>query len=111
MLCHYSSCNGITFDFEAFRANPSANDTSPASLRSSRVEIAAALMKPSHAYYKTDIRSGLLLGTIFPLWLSKILALANDSPRTKWAFGICEFGGAPLRWLTGNTHHGSLGVS
>jgi fucose permease len=56
--------------------------------------------------------SGLLLGPIFPLCLAKILALANDSPHTKWVFGICGFGGALLPWLTGkiSTHHGSLSV-
>ena len=56
--------------------------------------------------------SGLLLGPIFPLCMAKILALANDSPHTKWVFGICGFGGALLPWLTGrvSTHHGSLSV-
>jgi fucose permease len=56
--------------------------------------------------------SGLLLGQIYPLCLAKILALANDSPHTKWVFGICGFGGALLPWLTGkvSTHHGSLSV-
>ena len=56
--------------------------------------------------------SGLLLGPIYPLCLAKILALANDSPHTKWVFGICGFGGALLPWLTGkvSTHHGSLSV-
>jgi fucose permease len=43
--------------------------------------------------------SGLLLGPIYPLCLAKILALANDSPHTKWLFGICGFGGALLPWL------------
>jgi MFS transporter, FHS family, glucose/mannose:H+ symporter len=58
------------------------------------------------------IASGLLLGPIYPLCLAKILALANDSPRTKWGFGICGLGGALLPWLTGkvSTHHGSLSM-
>ena len=60
----------------------------------------------------TATASGLLLGPIYPLCLAKILALANDSPRTKWVFGICGLGGALLPWLTGkvSTHHGSLSV-
>jgi len=60
----------------------------------------------------TVTASGLLLGPIYPLCLAKILALANDSPRTKWVFGICGLGAALLPWLTGkvSTHHGSLRV-
>jgi MFS transporter, FHS family, glucose/mannose:H+ symporter len=56
--------------------------------------------------------SGLLLGPIYPLCLAKILALANDSPRTKWIFGISGFGGALLPWLTGklSTYQGTLSV-
>jgi FHS family glucose/mannose:H+ symporter-like MFS transporter len=56
--------------------------------------------------------SGLLRGPIYPLCLAKILAFANDSPRTKWIFGICGFGGALLPWLTGklSTYRGSLSV-
>jgi len=56
--------------------------------------------------------AGLLLGPIYPLCLAKILALANDSARTKWVFGICGLGAALLPWLTGkvSTHHGSLSV-
>jgi FHS family glucose/mannose:H+ symporter-like MFS transporter len=58
------------------------------------------------------IASGLLLGPIYPLCLAKILALTNDSPRTKWVFGICGLGAALLPWLTGkvSTHHASLSV-
>jgi fucose permease len=44
---------------------------------------------------------GLILGPIYPLCLAKILALASDSPRTKWIFGVCGFGGALLPWVTG----------
>jgi fucose permease len=60
----------------------------------------------------TAIVSGLLLGPIYPLCLARILALANDSPRTKWTFGICGFGGALLPWLTGklSTYRASLSV-
>jgi len=60
----------------------------------------------------TAVVSGLLLGPIYPLCLAKILALANDSPRTKWIFGICGFGGALLPWLTGklSTYQASLSV-
>jgi fucose permease len=56
--------------------------------------------------------SGLVLGPIYPLCLAKILALANDSPRTKWIFGACGFGGALLPWLTGkiSAYKGSLSV-
>jgi len=56
--------------------------------------------------------SGLVLGPIYPLCLAKILALANDSPRTKWIFGACGFGGAILPWLTGkiSAYKGSLSV-
>jgi FHS family glucose/mannose:H+ symporter-like MFS transporter len=56
--------------------------------------------------------SGLLLGPIYPLCLAKILALANDSPRSKWVFGFCGLGAALLPWLTGkvSTHRGSLSV-
>lgn len=49
----------------------------------------------------TATACGLILGPIYPLCLAKILALASDSPRTKWIFGVCGFGGALLPWLTG----------
>lgn len=60
----------------------------------------------------TAALSGLVLGPIYPLCLAKILALANDSPRTKWIFGACGFGGALLPWLTGkiSAYKGSLSV-
>jgi len=60
----------------------------------------------------TATASGLLLGPIYPLCLAKILALADDSPRTKWVFGICGLGAALLPWMTGrvSTLHGSLSV-
>jgi len=56
--------------------------------------------------------SGLALGPIYPLCLSRVMALANDSPNTKWVFATSGFGGALLPWMTGklSTHHGSLRV-
>src|SRR6266852_3123602 len=56
--------------------------------------------------------SGLALGPIYPLCLAKVLALANDSPKTKWIFGISGLGGALLPWLTGklSAHNGSLTI-
>jgi len=56
--------------------------------------------------------SGLAFGPIYPLCLAKVLALANDSPRTKWIFGISGLGGALLPWLTGtlSANNGSLSV-
>jgi fucose permease len=45
--------------------------------------------------------AGLLLGPIYPLCLAKVLALSNDSPKTKWIFGTSGLGGALLPWLTG----------
>ena len=56
--------------------------------------------------------SGLVLGPIYPLCMAKILSLSNDSPRTKWIFGACGFGGALLPWLTGriSAYKGSLSV-
>ena len=54
--------------------------------------------------------AGLALGPIFPLCLAKVLALANDSPSTKWVFATAGLGGALMPWLTGNlsTRGGSL---
>jgi fucose permease len=56
--------------------------------------------------------SGLALGPIYPLCLSRVMALANDSHNTKWVFATSGFGGALLPWMTGklSTHHGSLRV-
>jgi fucose permease len=56
--------------------------------------------------------SGLLLGPIYPLCLAKVLALSNDSPKTKWIFGTSGLGGALLPWLTGklSADKGSLSL-
>jgi len=56
--------------------------------------------------------SGLLLAPIFPLCMAKVLALAHDSPKTKWIFGTSGLGGALLPWLTGkvSAHNASLSV-
>jgi FHS family glucose/mannose:H+ symporter-like MFS transporter len=56
--------------------------------------------------------SGLALGPIYPLCLSRVMALAHDSPNTKWVFATSGFGGALLPWMTGklSAHHGSLRV-
>jgi FHS family glucose/mannose:H+ symporter-like MFS transporter len=56
------------------------------------------------------IFAGLVLGPIFPLCMAKILALTNDSPKTKWIFAIPGLGGAALAWMTGkvSAYDGSL---
>lgn len=56
--------------------------------------------------------SGLVLAPIYPLCLAKVLALANDSPNTKWIFGASGLGGALLPWLTGklSVHRASLSI-
>lgn len=57
--------------------------------------------------------SGFALGPIYPLCMARALALAHDSPSTKWTFSISGLGGALLPWLTGRVsdhHHGSLAV-
>lgn len=45
--------------------------------------------------------TGLTLAPIFPLCLSRVLALMRDSPNSKWIFAISGLGGAFLPWLTG----------
>jgi MFS transporter, FHS family, glucose/mannose:H+ symporter len=56
--------------------------------------------------------AGLTLGPVYPMCLARALALAHDSPNTKWIFATSGFGGALLPWLTGkvSTHNGSLSV-
>jgi MFS transporter, FHS family, glucose/mannose:H+ symporter len=56
------------------------------------------------------ILAGLVLGPIFPLCMANVLALTNDSPRTKWIFAIPGLGGAALAWMTGkvSAYDGSL---
>ncbi len=56
------------------------------------------------------VSAGLALGPIFPLCASRVLALAHESPQTKWLFSVAGMGGSVLPWLTGklSTHTGSL---
>jgi MFS transporter, FHS family, glucose/mannose:H+ symporter len=56
------------------------------------------------------ILAGLVLGPIFPLCMAKVLAVTNDSPKTKWIFAIPGLGGAALAWMTGkvSAYDGSL---
>jgi fucose permease len=58
------------------------------------------------------ISSGLALGPVYPLCLSRVLTLANDSLNTKWIFATSGLGGALLPWLTGklSAYNGSLSV-
>ena len=55
--------------------------------------------------------SGLVLAPIFPLCMAKVLALAHDSPKTKWIFGASGLGGALLPWLTGKLSAGKDSLS
>lgn len=56
--------------------------------------------------------SGLMLAPIFPLCISNVLALTNDSPESKWVFSVAGLGGAVLPWMTGelSSHSGSLRI-
>jgi len=59
---------------------------------------------------------GLALGPIFPLCISRCLALSGESPHTRYIFAFSGFGGAVLPWVTGlisNSEHSlrlALGV-
>ncbi len=54
--------------------------------------------------------SGLMLAPIFPLCLSKVLAITSRPSESKWVFAISGLGGAAFPWLTGQiaTLHSSL---
>ncbi|WP_158750107.1 sugar MFS transporter [Acidobacterium sp. S8] len=54
--------------------------------------------------------SGLMMAPIFPLCLSKVLAITSRPSESKWVFAISGLGGAALPWLTGQiaTMRGSL---
>ena len=54
--------------------------------------------------------SGLMMAPIFPLCLSKVLAITSRPAESKWVFAISGLGGAALPWLTGQiaTTRGSL---
>lgn len=56
------------------------------------------------------ILAGLMLAPIFPLCLSKVLAIANGPSESRWVFAISGLGGAVLPWMTGQlaTMRGSL---
>ena len=56
--------------------------------------------------------TGLALGPIYPLCLSKALGSMKDSPRAKWIFAISGSGGALLPWVTGllSAHENSLRI-
>lgn len=56
------------------------------------------------------VSAGLTLAPIFPLCVSRVLVLTNESPQTKWLFFVAGMGGSVLPWLTGrlSTHTGSL---
>ena len=56
--------------------------------------------------------AGFVLGPIFPLCLSRVLTLMNNSADSKWVFAICGLGAAFLPWLTGevSAHSGSLRI-
>jgi len=55
---------------------------------------------------------GLVLGPVFPLCLSRVLALMHNSADSKWVFASSGLGAALLPWLTGqvSAHSGSLRV-
>jgi fucose permease len=54
--------------------------------------------------------SGLMMAPIFPLCLSKVLAITSRPSESKWVFAISGLGGAALPWMTGQiaTLRGSL---
>lgn len=45
--------------------------------------------------------AGLMLAPIFPLCLSKVLAIASGPSESRWVFAISGMGGAVLPWMTG----------
>jgi MFS transporter, FHS family, glucose/mannose:H+ symporter len=56
------------------------------------------------------VAAGFALAPIFPLCVSRVLALTHESPHTKWLFSVAGMGGSVLPWCTGklSTHTGSL---
>jgi FHS family glucose/mannose:H+ symporter-like MFS transporter len=54
--------------------------------------------------------AGLMLAPIFPLCLSRVLAITSRSSESRWVFAISGLGGAVLSWMTGQlaTARGSL---
>lgn len=56
--------------------------------------------------------AGLMLAPIFPLCLSKVLAIASGPSESRWVFAISGLGGAVVPWITGQvaSARGSLRV-
>jgi MFS transporter, FHS family, glucose/mannose:H+ symporter len=54
--------------------------------------------------------AGLMLAPIFPLCLSRVLAITSRPSESRWIFAISGLGGAVLPWITGQlaTARGSL---
>ena len=54
--------------------------------------------------------AGLMLAPIFPLCLSRVLAITSRPSESRWIFAISGLGGAVLPWMTGQlaTARGSL---
>jgi FHS family glucose/mannose:H+ symporter-like MFS transporter len=54
--------------------------------------------------------AGLMLAPIFPLCLSRVLAITSRPSESRWVFAISGLGGAVLPWMTGQlaTARGSL---
>jgi fucose permease len=46
--------------------------------------------------------AGLMLAPIFPLCLSKVLAIASGPSESRWVFAISGLGGAVVPWMTGH---------
>jgi fucose permease len=46
--------------------------------------------------------AGLVLAPIFPLCLSKVLAIASGPSESRWVFAISGLGGAVVPWMTGH---------
>lgn len=45
--------------------------------------------------------AGLMLAPIFPLCISKVLAIASGPSESRWVFAISGLGGAVVPWITG----------
>jgi FHS family glucose/mannose:H+ symporter-like MFS transporter len=45
--------------------------------------------------------AGLMLAPIFPLCLSKVLAIASGPSESRWVFAVSGLGGAVVPWMTG----------
>ncbi|HYK36402.1 MFS transporter [Alloacidobacterium sp.] len=45
--------------------------------------------------------AGLMMAPIFPLCMSKVLAIASGPSESRWVFAISGMGGAVLPWMTG----------